>query len=436
MADEQRTSAAPRGASSGTSWFYDPKIRSAVFQVLTVAVIVALVFIMVNNTAENLKTRNIAQGFGFLSTTAGFDISQTPIDYPKDSSYGRAIVVGLINTLIVAVVGIFFATIIGFLVGIARLSSNWVVSRLATGYVEIIRNIPLLLQMFFWYFGLIPILPGPRESLEIKPLKLLAWPLDGLAALPLPKGATDWLAGAAKAVGADSWVYFLNNRGLVGPSVGFGPGSLQALGIVVVVALAAAYLIRRWARARQIRTGRPFPSVLVGIVLVVGLPLLYAAVFGLEATVQYPAKTRFNLSGGQRVIPELIALIIALAVYTGAFIAETVRAGILAVAHGQTEAARSLGLHHGRTLQLVVIPQAMRVIIPPLTSQYLNLTKNSSLAVAIGYPDLVYTGGTVLNQTGQAIEVISIWMLVYLGTSLITSFAMNVFNARMAIVER
>jgi general L-amino acid transport system permease protein len=432
MAEQQGT----RRAASGTSWFYDPKIRGAVFQILTVVVIALLLSYIVANTTQNLRSRHIAQGFGFLGTTSGFDIVQVPIDYPKDATYGRAILVGLVNTLIVAVAGIFFATIIGFSVGVARLSSNWVLARLATAYVEIIRNIPLLLQMFFWYFAVLGVLPGPRDSLEIRPLKLLTWPLDALAWLPLPEGVRAGLASASSAIGSDAWVYYLNNRGMVGPAIGFGDGDLSALGLALLAGLAIAWLVRRWAKARQAATGRAFPTLRVGLLLVVGLPLLYVLFAGVAVSVDFPAKTRFNLAGGQRVIPELIALVVALSIYTGAFIAETVRAGILAVAYGQTEAARSLGLHPVRTLQLIVIPQAMRVIIPPLTSQYLNLTKNSSLAVAIGYPDLVYTGGTVLNQTGQAIEVISIWMLVYLGVSLVTSLAMNVFNARMAIVER
>jgi general L-amino acid transport system permease protein len=424
------------GGTRGTSWFYDPKIRSIFFQVATVAAIVLMLAFIVTNTSQNLKARNIAQGFGFLSTTAGFDISQAPIDFPKDADYGRAIVVGLLNTLIVAVVGIICATVIGFSVGVARLSNNWVLSRLATVYVELIRNIPLLLQMFFWYFAVLAVLPGPRDSVEIKPLKVLSLPLDGLAWLPLPQSISEMFAAGSKAIGADGWVYYLNNRGLVGPSIGVGPGDAPSLGVALLVGLVIAWGLHRWAKARQVATGQAFPSLRVGLLILIAVPVLYALATGIHTSVEFPTKTRFNLAGGQRVIPELMALVVALSVYTGAFIAETVRAGILAVAHGQTEAARSLGLYPGRTLQLVVIPQAMRVIIPPLTSQYLNLTKNSSLAVAIGYPDLVYTGGTVLNQTGQAIEVISIWMLVYLGTSLITSFAMNVFNARMAIVER
>lgn len=432
MADDQGAVGAPRG----TSWFYDPKIRSFVFQVVTVIALALLVYFIVRNTSQNLKARNIAQGFDFLTTTGGFEVVQSPIEFTRESSYGRGLLVGLLNTLIVAVAGIFFATIIGFGAGVARLSSNWVVSRLASVYVETIRNIPLLLQMFFWYFALIPILPNPRDSVEMKPLKLIEWPLDGLALLPLPESVTAWFAGAAKAVNGDTWVYYLNNRGLVGPSVSFDYSAGMGLAWAIVCGLVAAYLLRRWARARQVRTGKPFPVFRVGLLILIVVPVAYALVAGVVPHVEYPAKTRFNLAGGQRVIPELIALVVALSVYTGAFIAETVRAGILAVSHGQTEAARSLGLQPGRTLQLVVIPQAMRVIIPPLTSQYLNLTKNSSLAVAIGYPDLVYTGGTVLNQTGQAIEIVGVWMVVYLGISLITSFAMNVFNARMAIVER
>jgi len=382
-------------------WYNDPKWRGIVFQALTLVVVVGIAWSVIHNTAVNLEKRHIAQGFSFLSTTAGFDINQTPISYPKDATYGRALLVGVANTVIVAVIGIFFATIIGFAVGIGRLSRNLVVSSIATTYVETLRNIPVLLQIFFWYFAVLGVLPVPRASYE---------PIAG-------------------------WVY-LNNRGLYLPEFRFGgfagTGILAGIGL----GLLAAWVIARWAKARQRETGRAFPVWSTGIGLVVGLPLLAFAASGFDLTLVAPKKSTFNLSGGIEIIPSLIALTLALAIYTASFIAEVVRAGILAVSHGQTEAARSLGLSNGHTLRLVVIPQAMRVILPPLTNQYLNLTKNSSLAVAIGYPDLVSTGGIVLNQSGQAIEVIVIWMAIYLGTSVFTAMVMDGWNRRMAIVER
>ncbi len=388
-------------AAPSVAWYNDPTKRGYLFQALTLAAVIVVAWTIVHNTAVNLERRHIAQGFGFLSTTAGFDLAQESISFPKDASYGRALLVGLVNTVIVAVAGIFFATIFGFLVGVGRLSHNFVISRLCTGYVELLRNIPLLLQIFFWYFAVLGVLPSPRQSLQ-----------------PVP-----------------GWV-FINNRGLYLPEFHFG--SFAGWGIVggLIVALVVSWAIRRWARARQMETGQQFPAGRVTLGLIVGLPLVLFALSGFDLSLVAPKKSTFNLSGGIQIIPELIALVLALATYTASFIAEVVRAGILAVSHGQTEAARSLGLSHGQNLRLVVIPQAMRVIIPPLTNQYLNLTKNSSLAVAIAYPDLVSVGGIVLNQSGQAIEVIVIWMAIYLGTSVTTAMIMNVYNRRMAIVER
>ncbi|MDK9696092.1 MAG: amino acid ABC transporter permease [Siculibacillus sp.] len=391
----------PLDAAPRVVWYNDPLWRGRFFQALTLLAVIAVAWTIVHNTAVNLERRNIAQGFGFLSTTAGFDVAQAAIDFPKDASYGRAILVGLVNTVIVAVSGVIFATIFGFLVGIGRLSHNFVISRLATAYVELLRNIPLLLQIFFWYFAVLGVLPAPRQSLE---------PIGG-------------------------WV-FINNRGLYLPEFHFG--AFAGWGIVggLVFGLVVSWVIRRWARIRQAETGAQFPSGWVSLGLIAGLPLALFAASGFDLSLVAPRKSTFNLAGGIQVIPELIALVLALSTYTASFIAEVVRAGILAVSHGQTEAARSLGLSHGHTLRLVVIPQAMRVIIPPLTNQYLNLTKNSSLAVAIAYPDLVSVGGIVLNQSGQAIEVIVIWMAIYLGTSVATALIMNVYNQRMAIVER
>jgi general L-amino acid transport system permease protein len=379
---------------------YNPKVRGLVYQAVLCAVIVFLAWSAINNAAENLARAKIATGFGFWENTAGFDISQTLIDYSTTSTYGRAFWVGLINTLVVAALGVVLATILGFLIGIARLSKNWLVARMAGFYVEIIRNIPLLLQLLFWYNAVLKALPAMRESLVI------------------PGGG------------------FLNNRGLFLPQPVFQPGSgwaLIALGLGVV----AAIIYRAWAKRRQMLTGQQAPVLWISLGLVIALPLAVLALSRFPIAFNYPEAGRFNIRGGIEVLPEFMALLFGLVIYTAAFIAEVVRAGILAVAKGQTEAAYSVGLRPGQTLRLVVIPQAMRVIIPPLTSQYLNLTKNSTLAVAIGYPDLVQIfAGTVLNQTGQAVEVIVITMAVYLTISLVTSALMNLYNRRMALVER
>jgi general L-amino acid transport system permease protein len=390
-----------RDARPSVVWYNDPKWRSLFFQALTLLVVVGIGWSIVHNTAVNLERRHIAQGFDFLSTTAGFDINQTPIAYPKDASYGRAILVGVANTVIVAVIGIVLATIIGFVVGIGRLSHNVVFSAICTAYVETLRNIPVLLQIFFWYFAVLGLLPAPRNSLQ---------PITG-------------------------WI-FINNRGIYLPEFRFGGFAGWGIVIGLAVGILAAVVIARRARRRQQATGEQFPVGRVATALILGLPFAAFAASGFDLTLVPAKKSTFNLTGGIELIPSLIALTLALATYTASFIAEVVRAGILAVSHGQTEAARSLGLSHGHTLRFIVIPQAMRVIVPPLTNQFLNLTKNSSLAVAIGYPDLVSTGGIVLNQSGQAIEVIAIWMAIYLGTSVLTSLVMNTYNRRMAIVER
>jgi general L-amino acid transport system permease protein len=381
------------------SVFNNPKIRSIVVQVLFIILLVWAGYEIAANTAANLAKLGKRIDFGFLQSTAGFDIIQTLISYSRESSYGRAILVGLLNTILVASLGIVFATIVGFIVGIMRLSSNWIVRKIATVYIELIRNIPLLLQIFFWYAAVLKPLPGPRESFSL------------FSSI------------------------FLNNRGLIIPKPIWGSGA-EFIGFAAIVGLIAAYLVNRWAVKRQEATGEQFPRLLAGLGLVVGLPILAFIVTGAPLTFEYPELKGFNFVGGVTMIPEFIALLTALSIYTAAFIAEIVRAGILAVSHGQTEAAHALGLRAQPTLRLVVIPQALRVIIPPLTSQYLNLTKNSSLAVAIAYPDLVAMGGTVNNQSGQAIEVFVIWMVVYLALSLITSMLMNWYNARVRLVER
>jgi general L-amino acid transport system permease protein len=380
---------------------YDPRVRSIAYQAVLCVLIVGVVYAAVHNAAENLARAHIASGFGFWHVVAGFDIGQSLIDYSSvASTYGTAFWVGFLNTLLVAVIGIFFATILGFLVGVARLSRNILVARIASGYVELIRNIPLLLQLLFWYNAVLKALPSVRDSIGI--------------------------AGTI----------YLNNRGLELPNPTFHRGG-AALLIALALALVGSLAFRWWARRRQEQTGQQAPVALVAIGLFVALPALVILSGSMQVSVDYPQVGRFNIRGGLEILPEFVALLFGLVIYTAAFIAEVVRAGILAVSRGQTEAAGALGLRNGATLRLVVIPQAMRVIIPPLTSQYLNLTKNSSLAVAVGYPDLVQIfTGTVLNQTGQAVEVIAITMAVYLSFSLITSLAMNIFNARMSLVER
>jgi general L-amino acid transport system permease protein len=383
------------------AFYNDPKVRSIAYQVVLCAVIGFLVWGAASNAIENMRKAHIASGFGFWSHTAGFDISQTLIHFDsQSSSYGRAFWVGLLNTLLVASLGIVFATILGFIVGISRLSSNWLVSKVATGYVETIRNIPLLLQLLFWYNAVLKALPSFRDSIVFP--------------------------GSI----------YLNNRGLFMPDPIFlsGFGFVEGAIIVGIIGAIAFYI---WARKRQEATGQQAPVFLVTLTLVIGLPLIVFALMGFPLKFDLPVGGRFNISGGIALQPEFTALLFGLSIYTASFIAEVVRAGILAVSRGQTEAAYSVGLTPGPTLRLIVIPQAMRVIIPPLTSQYLNLTKNSSLAVAIGYPDLVQVfTGTVLNQTGQAVEVVAITMAVYLTISLTTSLLMNVYNARIALVER
>jgi len=380
---------------------YDPKVRSIAYQVLLCAVIIFLAYSAVRNAADNLARARIASGFGFWNQTAGFDISQTLIEYSAQAgTYGRAFWVGLLNTLLVAAIGIVLATIVGFLVGIARLSKNFLIAKLSTGYVELIRNLPLLLQLLFWYNAVLKALPDLRDS----------WTLPGSI--------------------------FLNNRGLFAPAPIFQP-AMQFVAGALVIGIIGAIAFASWARKRQEQTGQQAPVGLVALGLIIGLPLIVFFLAGMPATLEFPEKGRFNIRGGLEILPEFAALLVGLVLYTGAFIAEVVRAGIMAVSKGQTEAAGALGLRTGPTLKLVVIPQAMRVIIPPLTSQYLNLTKNSTLAVFVGYPDLVQVfTGTVLNQTGQAVEVVMITMAVYLSISLVTSMVMNWYNARIALVER
>ncbi|HET7715313.1 MAG TPA: amino acid ABC transporter permease [Bauldia sp.] len=388
------------GRSRGTSLLYDPAVRGYATQALVAIVLVLLIGWFVSNTIENLQRANIASGFGFLWNRAGFDISQTLIPYTAEDTYARAFLVGLLNTLLVAFVGVVLASILGFLAGVARLAKNPLIAGIAAVYVETLRNIPVLLQLLFWYRAVLSVLPAPRQ------------------AIALPFGS------------------YLSNRGLLLPNLIAGEG-FAATVAAAAVAILAVIVLAWWARRRQMATGKPFPVFFTGLAIIVILPLLTFAATGAPLTVEFPELKGFNFVGGFHVFPEFMALVLGLTLYTATFIAEIVRAGILAVPHGQTEAAYALGFRPGLTLRLVIIPQALRVIIPPLTSQYLNLTKNSSLAVAIAYPDLVSVfAGTVLNQTGQAVEAIFITMMVYLAISLATSLFMNWFNRHVALVER
>ncbi|MDG4557859.1 MAG: amino acid ABC transporter permease [Candidatus Contendobacter sp.] len=378
----------------------DPQVRAIVFQAIALVATVAFGLYIFDNTQANLRRLGIASGFGFLSSPSGFDIIQSLIPYSATSSYGRVFWVALLNTLLVSALGVVLATLLGFVIGVARLSRNWLISRLALAYIETFRNIPLLLQIFFWYFAVLRAMPAPRQSLSL--------------------GET----------------VFLNIRGLYLPApeiqTGFG-WVLAAFGIAAVLTT----LLARWARRRQRATGQQFPILSVALALLLGLPLLTFWLAGSPLAWQVPELQGFNFRGGLVIIPEMASLLLALTIYTATFIAEIVRAGIQAVSHGQTEASLSLGLTSSLTLRLIILPQALRVIIPPLTNQYLNLTKNSSLAAAIGYPDLVSAfAGTVLNQTGQAIECIAITMAVYLTISLLISLMMNWYNRRVALVER
>jgi general L-amino acid transport system permease protein len=364
-------------------------------QILFVAALVWIGYEIVANARANLQAQRITSGFGFLNNTAGFDVSQSLIPYSGSDTYTRVFLVGLLNTLLVSIIGIFFATVIGFLVALGRLSPNWLLSRISGGYVELIRNLPLLFQILFWYLAVLSALPNPRQSIS--------------------------LFGS----------FFLSNRGFVVPKP-IAHAGLEPFALAILVAVVASVLLQRYARRQLFERGRVVKIWPYVLGLLIGLPLVTALLFGAPVTFEIPELKGFNFSGGSRIIPEFVALTIALSTYTAAFIAEIVRAGIQSVHKGQMEAGSSLGLQRGSVLRLIVVPQAMRVILPPLTNQYLNLTKNSSLAVAIGYPDLFSVfAGTTLSQTGQAIEIIAITMGVYLLISLVTSAIMSFYGWRL-----
>lgn len=376
------------------------RLQDALYQALLLGLVVAVIVGMAWNASSAMERQNIASGFGFLKNTAGFDVVQTLIRFDETSTYARVLLVGILNTLLVAVLGVILATLLGLIIGIGQLSSNWLVAKLCRAYVEILRNVPLLLQLFFWYFAVLRALPGPRDS----------WSLFGSL--------------------------FLNGRGLYVPRPSAEPEFVFVLLALVVALIAGAWISWQQERRRDL-TGQTFVSgwLIAGLIIVP--PLLASAVLQFPLQFEYPVLAGFNFEGGLVILPELMALVVALATYTASYIAEIVRAGIQGVPKGQIESSQALGLKRGQALRLVLIPQALRQIIPPLTSQYLNLTKNSSLAVAIAYPDLVSVfAGTTLNQTGQAIEIIAITMLVYLSFSLLTSAAMNWYNSRIALTER
>ncbi|HCD3308553.1 TPA: amino acid ABC transporter permease [Enterobacter chengduensis] len=389
-----------RSAVKGSLSFSHPAVRAWLFQIIAIVAVVLIAVYLIHNTITNLNNRGITSGFAFLDRSAGFGIVQHLIDYQEGDTYGRVFVVGLLNTLLVSALCIVFASILGFFIGLARLSENWLLRKLSTVYIETFRNIPPLLQIFFWYFAVLRNLPGPRQAVDAFEL------------------------------------FFLSNRGLYIPSPQPGEGLYAFIG-AIAVALALSAGVFRFNRNHQIKTGQLRRTWPTAAVLIVSLPLIAHWLFGAALHWDIPHLRGFNFQGGMVLIPELAALTLALSIYTSAFIAEIIRAGIQAVPYGQHEAARSLGLPHLVTLRQVIIPQALRVIIPPLTSQYLNIVKNSSLAAAIGYPDMVSLfAGTVLNQTGQAIETIAITMSVYLIISLVISLLMNLYNRRIALVER
>ncbi|WP_457606962.1 amino acid ABC transporter permease [Nitratifractor sp.] len=382
------------------SFLRDEKIRGILYQIITIVLFVAFLFYIAQNTAHNIEQRGIKTGFDFLHATAGFDITEAPIPYSPQSTHLRVFEVGLLNTLIVSFWGIVLSSLLGLLIGVWRLSPNWLINRIAAAYIETFRNIPVLLQILFWYNVVLATLPPARHSINL---------FDTV---------------------------FINNRGFFMPKFVFQEGAWM-VGVALLAAIAGIFWIRRWARKRQEETGEQFPVFLTGLILLIGLPLLAYLLAGQPVAAVLPELHGFNFRGGKTYTPEFLALLFALSIYTATFIAEAIRSGIEAVPKGQKEAATSLGLSPLQRLRLVVLPQAVRIAIPSIINQYLNLIKNSSLAAAIGYPELVTIfAGTSLNQTGQALEILLITMLTYLLISLIVSLILNWFNSKMKIKER
>ncbi len=386
-------------ASEKVNFWFDPKKRAILFQLLTFGIVGLLAYYLISNTLINLEKQKIATGFSFLQKESSFEIGESLVPYSAASSYGRALLVGALNTIKVAFIGIVITIILGTIIGVARLSTNWLLSKMAAIYIEVMQDIPILLQLFFWYAIFYETMPSPEQALN---------PGAGI---------------------------YLSNRGVAFTILQAHPAHKYML-LAFVVGCVIVYLIRRWARKRQEKTGQIFPTFRVGIAIVFGLPFITWLAFGTPLKMDPPKFVGFNFQGGLMVSPEFIALLMGLILYTAAFVAEVVRAGIQSVSKGQKEAAMSIGLRPTLVLNLVILPQALRVIIPPLTSQMLNLTKNSSLAVAIGYPDFVSVANTTINQTGQSIEGVALIMAVYLFFSLSTSVFMNWYNKRVALVER
>lgn len=380
-------------------FWLDPNKRAIFYQVLTALMVGLLAYYLVSNTLVNLERQNISSGFGFMGKEAAFEIGESPIEYSAADSYGKALLVGALNTLKVSFIGIILCLIIGILVGVARLSTNWLVSKLALIYIEVMQNIPILLQLFFWYALFYESLPSPRQALN---------PFTGI---------------------------FICNRGLA-LGVPAAHPSHKFILLALILGLMISFLIKKWARKRKENTGQDFPVLWTAVGLTIGLPVLSWVIAGAPSRMDLPALRGFNFKGGIMMSPEFIALLLGLVIYTSAFVAEAVRAGIQAVSRGQTEAAMSVGLKKGQVLNLVILPQALRIIIPPLTSQMLNLTKNSSLAIAIGFPDFVAVANTTINQTGQSIEGVALIMACYLTFSLSTSIFMNWYNKKSKLVER
>lgn len=380
-------------------FFRDPEKLAILYQILTIMAVGFVSYYLVSNTLANLERQSISTGFGFIEKEASFEIGESLIKYSAADSYGKALAVGFLNTLIVSFAGIILTVILGTIIGVARLSSNWLLSRLSAIYIELFQNIPILLQLFFWYAFFYEILPSPRQALN---------PFSGL---------------------------FLCNRGLVF-AIPQWHSAFKFMAAALLMGIIVSLVLKKWARARQEQTGRIFPIGKVSLFLIIGIPLLVWVFSGMPSKMDIPELQGFNFKGGVNISPEFTALLLGLVLYTAAFVAEAVRAGIQSVSKGQTEAALSIGLKQSHVLNLVILPQALRVIIPPLTSLLLNLIKNSSLAIAIGYPDFVSVAGTTINQTGQAIEGVALIMIVYLIFSLSTSAFMNWYNKKIALVER
>ena len=386
-------------ASAKIPFWYDPSKRAIIYQVVVLGLVGLVAYYLFTNTQANLERQNIATGFGFLSKQASFEIGESPIPYSAADTYARALLVGVLNTIKVSFVGIVLTVFLGTFIGIARLSRNWLVAKLAGIYIEVMQDIPVLLQLVFWYAVFYDTFPPPRQALN---------PIGGV---------------------------YLCNRGMVftvpqaHPVYGYMAFAFLTGGVAV-------WVLRRWAKKRQEKTGQSFPLFPVSLAILLLLPLATWLLGGAPAKLNAPKLVGFNFEGGLTLSPEFAALLLGLVLYTAAFVAEIVRAGIQAISRGQVEAAMSVGLRPGQVLRLVILPQALRVIIPPLTSQMLNLTKNSTLAIAIGFPDFVAVANTTINQTGQAIEGVGMIMVVYLFFSLSTSALMNWYNKRVALVER